>query len=86
MNPNEPMTLTLCETRTVVIDNGKCVSLKITTNKVVFQIVKINLFIRGKFQYILWIFTMKFIKMKHNVKCCDLKMEFVTVKVGITEG
>ena len=29
---------------------------------------------------------MKIIKMKHNVKYCDPKMDFATVKVGITEG
>ena len=29
---------------------------------------------------------MKNIKIKYNVKHCDLKMDFVTVKVGITEG
>ena len=32
----------LCETRTMVIYNRKCVKLKITTYKVVFQKVEIN--------------------------------------------
>ena len=42
---------TLCETRTMVIYNGKCVKLKITTYKVVFQTVEINnIFSRRKFQ------------------------------------
>ena len=29
---------------------------------------------------------MKIIKMKSNLKHCNIKMDFVTVKVGITEG
>ena len=44
----------LCETRTMVIYNGKCVKLKITTYKVVFQTVEINnIFSRRKFQWLL---------------------------------
>ena len=41
----------LCETRTMVIYNGKCVKLKITTYKVGFQTLEINnIFSRRKFQ------------------------------------
>ena len=29
---------------------------------------------------------MKFIKIKYNIKYCNIKMNFVTVKVGITMG
>ena len=39
---------TLCETRTMVVYNGKCVNLKITTYKVVFQTVEINNILVGK--------------------------------------
>ena len=44
----------LCETRTVVIDAGKCMNLKITTYNIVFQKVeKNNFFSRRKAQLLL---------------------------------
>ena len=44
----------LCETRTVVIDAGKCMNLKITTYNIVFQKVeKNNFFSRRKSQLLL---------------------------------
>ena len=46
--------LDLCETRTVVIDAGKCMNLKITTYNIVFQKVeKNNFFSRRKSQLLL---------------------------------
>ena len=55
--------------------------------KVAFQAVGVNhVFSRKKFQWLLWIFTAKNIKLKYNVKHYNIKVDFVTVKVGITEG